>query len=216
MVSWHVENNAVINYMACHDNNTLYDKLLASNGDDSEEARLQMNRFGISILMIGKGIPFFLAGEEMLRSKNGDSNSYASGDEVNNIRWDELTAGSEAMKMRDYYRSLIAMRKANAFLTRGEVTCEVVRENAIEAVYTMDGETAAFALINPTETALEWSYGEGRMTDRYETPLGARYASDEMMRLFSADTRYQTWRKLWVALARAEMELGLPVTEGRE
>ena len=51
------------------------------------------------------------------------------------------------------------------------------------------------------------------MTDRYETPLGSRYASDEMMRLFSADTRYQTWRKLWVELARAEMELGLPVTQ---
>ncbi len=50
------------------------------------------------------------------------------------------------------------------------------------------------------------------MTDRYETPLGSRYASDEMMRLFSADTRYRTWRKLWVELARAEMELGLPVT----
>lgn len=53
------------------------------------------------------------------------------------------------------------------------------------------------------------------MTDRYETPLGSRYASDEMMRLFSADTRYRTWRKLWVALARAEMELGLPVTEAQ-
>ncbi len=53
------------------------------------------------------------------------------------------------------------------------------------------------------------------MTDRYETPLGSRYASDEMMRLFSADTRYRTWRKLWVELARAEMELGLPVTQGQ-
>ena len=51
------------------------------------------------------------------------------------------------------------------------------------------------------------------MTDRYETPLGSRYASNEMLALFSQDTRYQTWRKLWVALARAEMELGLPVTE---
>ena len=51
------------------------------------------------------------------------------------------------------------------------------------------------------------------MTDRYETPLGSRYASDEMMHMFSADTRYQTWRKLWVELARAEMELGLPVTQ---
>ena len=53
------------------------------------------------------------------------------------------------------------------------------------------------------------------MTDRYETPLGSRYASDEMMRLFSADTRYRTWRKLWVELARAEMELGLPVTQAQ-
>ena len=50
------------------------------------------------------------------------------------------------------------------------------------------------------------------MTDRYETPLGSRYASNEMLALFSQDTRYQTWRKLWVALTRAEMELGLPVT----
>ena len=50
------------------------------------------------------------------------------------------------------------------------------------------------------------------MTDRYESPLSSRYASDYMLRLFSMDTRIQTWRKLWVALARAEHELGLPVT----
>ena len=51
------------------------------------------------------------------------------------------------------------------------------------------------------------------MTDRYETPLSSRYASDYMLRLFSADTRYQTWRKLWTALAREEMKLGLPITQ---
>ena len=50
------------------------------------------------------------------------------------------------------------------------------------------------------------------MTDRYESPLSTRYASQYMLRLFSADTRFQTWRKLWWALARAEMELGLPIT----
>ena len=50
------------------------------------------------------------------------------------------------------------------------------------------------------------------MTDQYESPLASRYASDYMLGLFSADTRYQTWRKLWAALARAEMELGLPIT----
>ena len=50
------------------------------------------------------------------------------------------------------------------------------------------------------------------MTDKYESPLSSRYASDYMLRLFSMDARIQTWRKLWVALARAEQELGLPVT----
>ena len=51
------------------------------------------------------------------------------------------------------------------------------------------------------------------MTDRYESPLSTRYASDYMLRLFSSDMRYRTWRKLWVSLAKAESRLGLPVTE---
>ena len=51
------------------------------------------------------------------------------------------------------------------------------------------------------------------MTNKYESPLSSRYASDYMLSLFSADTRYQTWRELWVALAKAQMKLGLPITE---
>ena len=50
------------------------------------------------------------------------------------------------------------------------------------------------------------------MTNQYESPLSSRYASEYMLNLFSSDTRYRTWRRLWVELARAEMELGLPVT----
>ncbi|MEG2118986.1 MAG: adenylosuccinate lyase [Pseudoflavonifractor sp.] len=49
-------------------------------------------------------------------------------------------------------------------------------------------------------------------TDRYESPLSSRYASDEMQFIFSPDKKFSTWRRLWVALARAEMELGLPIT----
>ena len=48
--------------------------------------------------------------------------------------------------------------------------------------------------------------------DIYESPLSSRYASQYMLHLFSPDMRFQTWRKLWVALARAEHELGLPVS----
>ena len=51
--------------------------------------------------------------------------------------------------------------------------------------------------------------------DVYESPLSSRYASPYMLHLFSADMRFQTWRRLWTALARAEHELGLPITAGQ-
>ncbi len=51
------------------------------------------------------------------------------------------------------------------------------------------------------------------MYTNYESPFGARYASEEMQFLFSAQKKFSTWRRLWVALARAEMKLGLPITE---
>ncbi|MCD8375881.1 MAG: adenylosuccinate lyase [Oscillospiraceae bacterium] len=49
--------------------------------------------------------------------------------------------------------------------------------------------------------------------ERYESPLSSRYASAEMQYIFSPDKKFSTWRRLWVALARAEMELGLPITQ---
>ena len=52
-----------------------------------------------------------------------------------------------------------------------------------------------------------------RNTTSYESPFCTRYASEEMQHVFSADKKFSTWRRLWVALARAEMELGLPVTQ---
>ena len=51
------------------------------------------------------------------------------------------------------------------------------------------------------------------MTDRFESPLATRYASQRMTSLFSQDNRYRTWRLLWAVLARTEMELGLPISE---
>ena len=51
------------------------------------------------------------------------------------------------------------------------------------------------------------------MKDMYESPLSARYADREMTYLFSPDKKFRTWRRLWIALAEAEKELGLPVTQ---
>ena len=53
------------------------------------------------------------------------------------------------------------------------------------------------------------------MNHIYESPLSSRYASEYMLRLFSSDTRCQTWRRLWVSLAKAEMKLGLPITQAQ-
>lgn len=52
-------------------------------------------------------------------------------------------------------------------------------------------------------------------TNSYESPFCTRYSSEEMQYIFSADKKFTTWRRLWVALARAEMKLGLPVTEAQ-
>ena len=53
------------------------------------------------------------------------------------------------------------------------------------------------------------------MKPTYESPLASRYASKTMLHLFSPDMRYETWRRLWVALARAEHTLGLPITQAQ-
>src|SRR5699024_10621731 len=55
--------------------------------------------------------------------------------------------------------------------------------------------------------------GENMSTDRYVSPLSERYASREMQYIFSPDKKFRTWRKLWIALAETEKELGLPITQ---
>ena len=91
--TWNVKDSMVINYMNAHDNNTLWDKLLLSNPDKTEDQRNRMNNLGAAIIMISKGTPFWQAGEEMLRTKNGDENSYKSSNAINNIDWSVLSDG---------------------------------------------------------------------------------------------------------------------------
>ena len=51
------------------------------------------------------------------------------------------------------------------------------------------------------------------MNDRYQSPLSERYASREMQYIYSPEKKFRTWRKLWIALAETEKELGLPITD---
>ena len=148
-VSWYTNDSGVVNYMSCHDNLTLWDKLEISCPDASEEEKLAMQRLGAAIVLMSRGTPLFLAGEEMLRSKDGNENSYNSSDAVNNIRWDELTADGAAMKMVEYYRSLIALRRDKEYLRRGEVSGEILNGFVLKVTWTVGGEAVAQAFFNP-------------------------------------------------------------------
>ena len=163
-VSWHVDNAMVINYMSCHDNLTLWDKLKVSCPGASEEELLAMQRLGATVVMISRGTPFFLAGEEMLRTKGGNGNSYNASDEVNNLDWESLVPGSAAYEMSRFYRGLIALRRANAFFTDADVSAEMLEGGAIAVSWTRDGKLAACAYINPGAEAMSVTLPEGKWT----------------------------------------------------
>ncbi|MBQ1805152.1 MAG: DUF3459 domain-containing protein, partial [Oscillospiraceae bacterium] len=153
-VGWAVEDAMVINYMSSHDNHTLWDKLSLSAPDAATEEKLAMNRLGAAAVVLGRGTPFLLAGEEMLRSKGGDANSYRSSDAVNNLDWDALTPESNAWAMSRFYRQLLTLRRENNFLRDAEVTCEVLSSGAIVARYAISGSEVAAALFNGTDGAV--------------------------------------------------------------
>lgn len=109
-----------VNYSCCHDNNTLFDKITMTNSGASMEERAAMNKLTAAITLTSQGIPFIMAGEELLRSKTNEdgsfnSNSYNSTDEVNSIKWSDLS--NDIYKdVHDYYKGLIEFRKAHSGL----------------------------------------------------------------------------------------------------
>ncbi len=108
---WANSPSQTINYVSAHDNHTLWDKLSLSNPDDTEADRIKMNNLCASVVYTSQGIPFMLSGEEILRSKDGDHNSYKSSDEINSIKWDEMN-----ISVKEYYKGLIEFRKNHAGL----------------------------------------------------------------------------------------------------
>ncbi len=156
---WSVPNAMVINYMSAHDNNTLWDKLLLSNPDDSEDERNRMNNLGAAIILTSKGTPFWQAGEEMLRTKDGDENSYKSSDAINNIDWSVLKEGNREYETMLYYKSLIEMRKAFSSLFDANATIEFDEQGSgILVVKYSDGNGGeGLAVINPQGTSLPYT-----------------------------------------------------------
>lgn len=116
----------IINYVSCHDDLTLTDKLAASMPGSSEADRQRAARLAQTIVFTSQGTPFMFAGEEVFRDKKGVHNSYKSPDSVNAIDW---TLKNKNADQFNYYRELIKLRKAHpAFrmTTAGEIAKNIV------------------------------------------------------------------------------------------
>ena len=139
--SSYVDPEQVIQYVEAHDNLTLYDKLLRSNPDDSEEVRIKRHTLATSIVLLSQGVPFIHGGQEFLRTKAGVANSYQSPDEINQFEWERVTTFQESVA---YVKGLIALRKSE-YLFR----LHTIEE--IEAHFTILSENfniVAFSLTN--------------------------------------------------------------------
>ena len=112
----------IINYVSAHDDWTLWDKLIVStkkqkNYQNCDRDILQMNKMAAGIVFTCLGIPFFQAGEEFARTKNGCENSYNSSSELNQLDWGRA---EEYQELVEYYRFLIAVRRELPVLERTE------------------------------------------------------------------------------------------------
>ncbi len=155
---WAKSPSQCINYASAHDNLTLWDKLATSNSQDSEADRIAMNKLSASIVFTSQGIPFFQAGEELLRSKvkedgTFDENSYQSSDVVNGIRWENKTTYQDVF---EYYKGLIAFRKAHPSLRM--TTTEEIASNLVFTENTPANTVAYHISGKPNKESAEGIY----------------------------------------------------------
>ncbi len=199
-----------INYVSCHDNFTLWDKINACAAVD-EDAKKAMNRLGAAAVLTSQGPSFFLAGEELLRSKPTTAkndydnspqkylnenyyfadNSYKSPDSVNAIDW---TLAETNADMVEFYKQLIALKKNSPqfrIQTKAQLDACVVIADANKAdgiasyaVKDPGSDEWAVLLFNSTDTASEVDIPSG---DYSVYVNGAQANADTAIATFSGD-----------------------------
>ena len=105
---WANEPAQCINYVSCHDNHTLYDRLINSCPGEPEEELKKMHKLANTIVLTSQGVPFLHAGVEFMRTKYGVENSFESPDSINQIDWNRKSTYQDVF---DYYKKLVQLRK---------------------------------------------------------------------------------------------------------
>lgn len=105
---WAAEPSQCINYVSCHDNYTLFDKLKMSRAKATDNELRKMVKLAGALILTSQGVPFLHAGVEFCRTKGGNGNSYKSPDSVNQIDWSRKEEYHDVFK---YYQKLVELRK---------------------------------------------------------------------------------------------------------
>ena len=171
MPYWASQPEQCVNYVSCHDNNTLFDRLALISPDTPVQTRIRQNCLAAAFAFLSQGVPFLQAGEEMLRSKpkgrgKFDENSYRSPDRVNALRWENLDK-PEYQAVFWYYRGLLAFRKAHEGLRQAKreavrVTCVPVDNPKAVAYQVEDRYHSIFLIFNADSAPLTLPLPDGR------------------------------------------------------
>jgi len=150
-----------VNYVEAHDNLTLADKLSASVKGVSPAGVAQLSQFASSVAFLSQGVPFLQAGQEFLRSKNGNDNSYNADDATNSLKWSTKVKYVATTK---YYQGLFALRAAHPAF-RMSTTAQVkanlkfIKSPSNVIAYTLNGKavkdaaTTIVVIHNPNAAA---------------------------------------------------------------
>ena len=121
---WATEPTQMIGYVSCHDDMCLVDRLRASIPNIDADELMRLDKLAQTVVFTSQGIPFMLAGEEMLRDKKGVHNSYNSPDSINALNWSNL---DRYPQLYLYYKRLIQLRRHHPAFRLG--TAELVRKH---------------------------------------------------------------------------------------
>ena len=121
---WATAPSQAINYVACHDDRVLWDKLTVANPGASEAELIRMDLLSNVIVFTAQGVPFLPVGDEFLRTKGGSSNSYNQPDSVNQLDWGRKATYAAVF---GFYRRLIALRRAHPAFRLP--TAELIRQH---------------------------------------------------------------------------------------
>lgn len=152
-----------INYVECHDNGTLYDKLTVCCPNEDEETRLKRIKLINAVTILAYGVPFIHAGQEFGATKEGDTNSYISGDQINGF--DYLTAGRRK-SMVAFFKDCIKLKRYSSYFNLKEKKDieETVEFKNIDngalliTFFNKEVGKEIIAVINPTNSVVKYNF----------------------------------------------------------